>query len=59
MKTDKKIVLMSREETRRFLKISFPTLRKFTSSGILIAYALGGKIYYKKHEIIEALKPLN
>lgn len=59
MKADKKITLLTREETRIFLKISFPTLRKLTASGMLKAYALGGRIYYKRHEIIDALTPLN
>lgn len=61
MKSSKelKTVLFTREQARDFLQTSFPTLRKLTTEGILKAYSLGGRIYYKKHEIINALQPTN
>lgn len=48
-------VLLSREETKEYLSITFPTLRKWTKDGILKGYQLGGRVYYKLHEILEAL----
>ncbi len=48
-------VLMSREETKEYLSISFPTLRKWSKDGTLKCYQLGGRVYYKLHEILDAL----
>lgn len=64
MKTKKikQVVLFSREQTKEYLQITQPTLRKWTQAGMLKAYSLGGRIYYKLHEILEALeevKPYN
>jgi excisionase family DNA binding protein len=58
-KQKEKTILLTREEARDLLKITFPTLRKWTNEGLLVAYQLGGKIYYKRHEILEALAPVN
>lgn len=49
-------IIYSREQTASFLSISFPTLRKWTKDGTLKCYQLGGRVYYKKEEIIKALK---
>lgn len=51
----KEEVLLSREETKEYLSITFPTLRKWTKDGILKGYQLGGRVYYKLHEILDAL----
>lgn len=48
-------VLLSREETKDYLSITFPTLRKWSKDGTLKCYQLGGRVYYKLHEILEAL----
>lgn len=53
-----KIVLLTREEARVFLKTTFPTLRKWTVDGIIPAHRLGGRVYYKQHEIIQAMEPV-
>ena len=50
-----KEVLLSREETKQYLSITYPTLRKWTKDGILKCYQLGGRVYYKLHEILDAL----
>lgn len=49
MKAKKKheTVLLTREQTKEFLHITQPTLRKWTKEGLLKAYSLGGRIYYK------------
>lgn len=48
-------ILLSREETKDYLSITFPTLRKWSKDGTLKCYQLGGRVYYKLHEILEAL----
>lgn len=53
------VVLLTREETKEFLKTTFPTLYKWTQEGLLKRYQLGNRIYYKKHEVIQSLKRLN
>lgn len=55
---EQNVVLLSREETKVFLRTSFPTLRKWTVEGLLKCYVLGSKIYYKQHEILKGLKPV-
>jgi predicted site-specific integrase-resolvase len=54
-KKPKKTILLTREETRSFLRISLATLHRWTNEGLLKAYHLGGKVYYKQHEIIQSL----
>lgn len=59
MKQKKKnnhVILFSREQTKEYLQITQPTLRKWTQAGLLKAYRLGGRIYYKLHEILDALE---
>jgi len=58
MKKKNNIVLLTREETRAFLKTTFPTLRKWTAEGLLKSYQLGGRVYYKQHEILAAIRPI-
>lgn len=55
-KKEQNVVLLTREETKSFFKTTFPTLRKWTVDGLLKCYQMGGRIYYKKHEILKALK---
>ncbi len=54
-KKEKDVILMTREETRDFFKTSFPTIRKWTVDGIIKAYQIGGRVYYKKNELLNAL----
>lgn len=48
--------LLSTEETRKLFSppISKPTLIKWTSSGKLKSYRIGGRVYYKLSEVIAA-----
>ena len=50
--------LLSREETCKFLKIDLSTLWHWTNKGKVIAYAIASRRYYKRSELLEALKPL-
>jgi excisionase family DNA binding protein len=54
-KQSKHVILLTREEAKNYLSISLPTLHKWTAEGILISYRLGGRVYYKQHEILKAL----
>ena len=47
--------LLTRKEVRELLKISFPTLHEFTKTGKIKAYRLGGRVFYKKQEIVDSL----
>ncbi len=51
--------LLSRAEVTEMLQISLVTLWNWTNKGILIAHRLGNKIFYKKHEILNALQEIN
>jgi excisionase family DNA binding protein len=51
--------LLTRDEVRKLLKISAPTLRSWVNSGKLNGYEFAGKrIYFKKSEIIGSLEKL-
>jgi excisionase family DNA binding protein len=47
--------LLTRDETANLLRIDLSTLYKWTKQGKLKSYGLGGRIYYKQHEIEGAL----
>lgn len=48
--------LLTREETAEFLKISLPTLGELTKCGTIPAYRLGGRVLYKKEEVLASLE---
>lgn len=50
--------LLSREEACKFLKIDLSTLWHWTRKGKVVAYAISSRRYYKKSELLEALKPV-
>ena len=49
------VELLTREETAEYLKIDSSTLWSWTKKGKIKAYGIGHRVYYKKHEIDEAL----
>ncbi|MFL9845125.1 helix-turn-helix domain-containing protein [Flavobacterium rhizosphaerae] len=51
--------LLNRTETAKLLGISTVTLWEWTNKSKLKSYGIGNKVYYKKSEVIAALKPLN
>lgn len=51
-------VLLTREETCKFLKIDSSTLWSWTNKGKVRAYGIGSRRYYKKKELLENLKSL-
>lgn len=50
--------LLTRDEVCQLLNINKTTLWSYTKKGILQSYGIGSRVYYKKDEVIEALKPI-
>lgn len=51
--------LMTREEVCKLLSFNKTSLWKHTKSGKLKSYGIGNRVYYKRNEVLEAVKPLN
>ena len=51
--------LLTRKETKDFLKIDLSTLWSWTKRGKLKAYGIGNRVYYKRSEIEANLTPIN
>jgi excisionase family DNA binding protein len=51
-------ILLTIEETCVLLSIHKTTLWKHTKCGKLKSYGLGNRLYYKKNEVLEAVKPI-
>lgn len=50
---------LTREEVCQLLNINLTTLWKHTKSNRLKKYKLGRKVFYKKHEVLEAIKNIS
>lgn len=50
--------LLTRTEACKFLKIDKSTLWNWTNKGKIISYGIVGRVYYKRSELLECLKPL-
>lgn len=42
---------LTASELRKLLKISKPTEMEWRRKGVIQAYKIGGRIYYKRHEV--------
>lgn len=51
--------LLTRIEVCELLSINKTSLWKHTKSGRLKSYGLGNRVYYKRSEVLEAVKPIN
>lgn len=51
--------LMTRKEACKLLQIDSSTLWHWTNKGRVKAYGIVNRRYYKRSELMEALKPLN
>ena len=49
--------LLNAREAAAIFGVTVGGLLKWTKEGILLSYRIGGKIYYKKHEMMAAVKP--
>ena len=52
---NKNEILLSRTEASQILKVSLPTLWRWTNKGMIKPYYLGGRVYYKHDELINSL----
>lgn len=53
------VELLTRKQTCQFLQIDITTLWTWTKKGKVMAHGIGNRRYYKRTELLEALKPLN
>ncbi|NAY91717.1 helix-turn-helix domain-containing protein [Muricauda sp. JGD-17] len=51
--------LLTREEAAKALKVSPITIYRWTKEGRIPCYGLGNRVYYKHHDIQEALIQIN
>jgi hypothetical protein len=51
--------LLTREQACTLLSINKTSLWKHSKSGKLKSYGLGNRVFYKKSELLDAVKPLN
>ena len=51
-------VYLSRQEVKQMLGINLTTLNNWTKKGILTAYGIGGRVYYKRNEVENAIQPI-
>lgn len=50
--------LLTRKETAELLQVNIATIWRWTNSGKLNQYGIGGRTYYKRSEVLEAVKSL-
>jgi excisionase family DNA binding protein len=48
-------VYLSRQEVCEMLQVDMSTLHRWRKDGILVAYGLGNRVYFKRNEIDELL----
>jgi len=51
--------LLTRVEVCQLLSFNKTSLWKHTKSGKLKSYGIGNRVYYKRGEVLEAVKPIN
>ena len=51
--------LLTRDEVCKLLSFNKTSLWKHTKSGRLKSYGIGNRVYYKRDEVLEAVKPIN
>jgi excisionase family DNA binding protein len=49
---------LTRKEVADFLKADLSTIHNWTVKGKLKAYGIGNRVYYKRAEVEQAIKPL-
>ncbi len=50
---------LTRVEVAKMLKIDLSSVHNWTKKGILISYQIGGRVYYKRSEVENAIVKLN
>ena len=49
---------LTRNEVKDLLKVDLSTIHNWTKRGKLKAYGIAGRVYYKRAEVEQAIKPL-
>ena len=50
---------LTRNEVKNLLNVDLSTVHNWTKKGKLRAYGIGNRVYYKRHEVEQSVKPLN
>lgn len=50
---------LTRNEVKELLKIDLSTVHNYTKRGKLKSYGIGNRVYYKRSEVENSIKPLN
>jgi len=50
---------LTRNEVKDLLKVDLSTIWNWTKKGKLRAYGIAGRVYYRRDEVEQAIKPLN
>ena len=50
---------LTRKEVKDLLKVDLSTVHNWTKKGKLKSYGIGNRVYFKRHEVENVLKPLN
>lgn len=51
-------VFLTKKETAEFLKVHLSTINNWIKNDYLIPYGIGGRIYFLKNDVINAVKPI-
>lgn len=52
-------VLLTRQEATKFLSVNLSTLHLWGKQGRIPVYKIANRIYYKKAELLQALRPVS
>ncbi len=50
---------LTRNEVKELLNVDLSTVHNWTKRKKLRAYGIGNRVYYKRHEVEQSIKPLN
>ncbi len=50
---------LTRQQVKELLDVDLSTVHNWTKRGTLQAYGIAGRVYYKRAEVEQALKPIN
>lgn len=49
---------LTRDQVRKLFNVDLSTVHNWTKKGKLQAYGISGRVYYKRSEVEQAIKPL-
>lgn len=50
---------LTRNEVKELLNVDLSTIHNWQKKGKLRAYGIGSRVYFKRHEVEQSIKPLN